>query len=63
VAQGVSCCTFVSLSWGRAVTGSLGRKVITFANASDVITYKTAKNAFGINVSTVLCCLLTAEVL
>ena len=36
---------------------------IPFAMASDVFKYKTVKNAFGIGVSTVLCCLETAEVL
>jgi hypothetical protein len=61
-AQGVSCATFMSLSWAHAA-GFLGRKNIPFAMTIDVITYKTAKNAFGISVSTVLCCLVTAEVL
>ena len=62
MAQDVLCCTFMSLSWGHAA-GFLGRKDIPFAMASDVLTHKTAKNASGINVSTVLCCLVTAEVL
>jgi uncharacterized membrane protein YsdA (DUF1294 family) len=62
VTQGLSFSTFISLSWGHAA-GFLGRKDISFAIASDVLTHKTAKNAFGINVSTVVCCLVTEEVL
>jgi len=43
----------------------LGRRNIhvPFAMTSDVPGYKTAKNAFGISVSTFLCCLVTAEAL
>ena len=62
MAQGVSCSTFMSLSWGYAA-GFLGRKDIPFAMDSDVLTYKTAKSAFGISIFTVLCCLVTADVL
>jgi len=62
MAQGVSCPTFMGLSWGHAAE-FLGRKDIPFTLASDVLKYKKAKNAFGISVSTVLCCLETAEVL
>jgi hypothetical protein len=52
----------MGLSWGHAA-GFLGRKDIPFTLASDVLKNKKAKNAFGISVSTVLCCLETAEVL